>query len=94
MFNCKGFLFRRFDHDEILIKLGGLFWDRNDGTMSESISGIETLYFVGFRKRQGIIERNKWRYSYSEISAEILKSSQDGEKRKYVPVFALIKKEN
>ena len=43
LFNFGGFLFRRFDHDEILIMLGGLFWGRNVGTMSESISGIETL---------------------------------------------------
>ena len=41
-FICNGFLFRGFDHDEILIMLGRLFSGRNVRT-SESISGIETL---------------------------------------------------
>ena len=52
------------------------------------------LYFVGFRKLQGIIDRNKRRNAYSELSAKILKSSQNGEKRKYVSEFVLIKKES
>ena len=77
----------------MFILLRGLFYGRNVGTTSEIISGIENL-FCWFPKASRDNRKNERRYSYSQRSVEILKSSQDGAKRKYVPLFALIKKES